>query len=408
MNTGSFESFPEILWIVMHFIGWIIITILSILTILILVYLAMLYFMHENRGNIGPYVVKEPGDQPSYRIHYRHGGAPSILKVRAHGANRWKTIKDSTPNAFISSFPLRDADEGKLHHYTILNPLSGKVQYRGKFRALEPKSFSGEFCFMAVSDIQIQDKLAVFQHWFMRIIKRTKPRFIVNCGDVVSKPVDEKFKTFFNTFKKVFSRWPVQSVIGNHDFGNDNGQDVRERYRLIPRNNEHYWYWFSMANVYFFMLSTNHLQGHAFKKQTDWLETELERASHDAKVIIACFHCPPFGPDYSSRNADAMKAEERLIKEKWIPLFSRFGVKLVISGHKHVYCREHHDGIWYHITGSFQGIREYPVLNEGKSICMNKHGITKITVGKNRIIVEALSLFGRKFDEYDMKLSKRS
>jgi predicted phosphodiesterase len=316
----------------------------------------------------------------------------------------WIECKESGMCKKILEFTIPELEQNKVYEYRIIDK-DGKKQYaQNMFKSFPGMNESNNFTFIAISDVQIQERYAIFQHWFKSIISRNKPDFIINCGDIVSSLSELKLCTFFNMFKKVFSRIPVFSVIGNHDFGK-NGIILREEYGFIPNKNERYYYWFNYGDTYFFMLSTNYLNvREEFKNQTNWLKKELEKVKYIAKNIIVCFHVPPYGPPYNPNKPEAMAEEEKILRENWIPIFEKYKVRLIISGHKHVYCRERRSGIWYVITGSFQGIRKYPVWEEDNKKCLNKHAIIQVSVEKTSIDIKAISLLGLTFDNYSIGL----
>jgi len=69
--------------------------------------------------------------------------------------------------------------------------------------------------------------------------------------------------------------------------------------------------------------------------QTRWLErtlAELRAEGSGVDFVVAFMHHGP----YSTRNTHA---SEGGVREAWVPLFDRFGVDLVISGHNHCYER---------------------------------------------------------------------
>jgi hypothetical protein len=68
-------------------------------------------------------------------------------------------------------------------------------------------------------------------------------------------------------------------------------------------------------------------------KQTDWLERILQNARQrdDIRWLVATFHHPMFSSGEGRSN-------ERL-RKKWVPLFDKYNVDLVMQGHDHTYAR---------------------------------------------------------------------
>jgi hypothetical protein len=64
-------------------------------------------------------------------------------------------------------------------------------------------------------------------------------------------------------------------------------------------------------------------------EQLAWLEETL--ANTDAKWKLAALHHPPYSSGFHGSNAAT--------REAFVPLFERYGVQIVFSGHEHDYQR---------------------------------------------------------------------
>jgi predicted MPP superfamily phosphohydrolase len=127
--------------------------------------------------------------------------------------------------------------------------------------------------------------------------------------------------------------------LGNHDDPRNN------TYKLFNMNGQRY-YSFVRNDVRFFVLDTNFLD----PAQLAWLERELARATEHWK--IAYFHHPL----YSDGGRHGSEVELRVILE---PLFMKYGVDVVYSGHDHLYERitpQH--GISYFVSGAGGQLRQ--------------------------------------------------
>jgi predicted phosphodiesterase len=126
--------------------------------------------------------------------------------------------------------------------------------------------------------------------------------------------------------------------LGNHD--------VPEEQSYKPFNMDgHRYYTFKRGKVRFFALDSNYMD----PEQLKWLENELRGATEDWK--IAFFHHAL----YSSAAYHGSSLELRRILE---PLFLKYGVKVVLSGHDHIYERiEEQNGIHYFVEGSSGQLR---------------------------------------------------
>jgi predicted phosphodiesterase len=128
------------------------------------------------------------------------------------------------------------------------------------------------------------------------------------------------------------------AALGNHDEQNN------RFYKPWNMGGERY-YTYTKKNVRFFVLDSDYID----PKQLDWLTRELQSSDDDWK--IAYFHHPL----YSSAGRHGSETDLRLVLE---PLFVKYGVNVVFSGHDHVYERiKPQKGIYYFVSGSAGQLR---------------------------------------------------
>ena len=128
------------------------------------------------------------------------------------------------------------------------------------------------------------------------------------------------------------------AALGNHD-----NQENR-LYKPWNMNGERY-YSYKKQNVRFFVLDSDYID----PKQRDWIERELKDSTDEWK--IAYFHHPL----YSSAGRHGSEVDLRVLLE---PLFVKYGVNVVFSGHDHVYERiKPQQGIYYFLSGAAGQLR---------------------------------------------------
>jgi len=128
------------------------------------------------------------------------------------------------------------------------------------------------------------------------------------------------------------------AALGNHD------NQTNRFYKPWNMNGERY-YAFSKKNVKFFVLDSDYMD----PKQLQWIETELKNARDDWKIVY--FHHPL----YSSGGRHGSEVDLRVTLE---PLFVKYGVNVVYSGHDHIYERvKPQKGIYYFVAGSSGQLR---------------------------------------------------
>ena len=173
--------------------------------------------------------------------------------------------------------------------------------------------------------------------------------FVIALGDDImggSNPSD--FASKFEQPYKLLLDAGVNfyAVLGNHDNPNE------RFYKPFNMNGQKY-YTYKKSNVRFFALDSNYMD----KQQLTWLEKELQNSGSDWKI------CYLHHPLYSSGAFHGSSTDLRLLLE---PLFVKYGVQVVFSGHEHVYERvKPQKGIYYFIEGASGELRKGNLRNKG-------------------------------------------
>jgi 3',5'-cyclic AMP phosphodiesterase CpdA len=129
------------------------------------------------------------------------------------------------------------------------------------------------------------------------------------------------------------------ATLGNHD------NPTQESYPPFHMGGQRYYTYVKM-NVRFFVLDSNALD----PKQIAWVENALKE-SHDEWKMCYFHH-----PLYSDGGRHGSQVDLRVVLE---PLFVRYGVSVVFSGHDHVYERlKPQKGIVYFVSGAGGQLRK--------------------------------------------------
>ena len=127
--------------------------------------------------------------------------------------------------------------------------------------------------------------------------------------------------------------------LGNHD------NQSNRLYKPFNMDGERY-YTFVNKNVRFFVLDSDYLD----PKQLAWLDGALKSSSDEWKICY--FHHPL----YSNGGRHGSQLDLRVLLE---PLFVRYGVNVVFSGHDHIYERlKPQRGIQYFVSGAAGQVRK--------------------------------------------------
>jgi hypothetical protein len=164
--------------------------------------------------------------------------------------------------------------------------------------------------------------------------------FAITVGDNMygaERPQD--FKTKFELPYKGLLDEKVEfyASLGNHD---DPNQRLYKPYGMGGKN----YYTFKKGNVRFFALDSNYMD----PVQVAWFENELKNSGADWKIPY--FHHPLYSSGMHGSQLDL-----RAILE---PLFIKYSVDVVFSGHEHFYQRiKPQKGIYYFVTGAAGKLR---------------------------------------------------
>ena len=148
-------------------------------------------------------------------------------------------------------------------------------------------------------------------------------------GDQVSTGLyRDDWDQFFEYSTDVFRQRPVAPCIGNHDDQDGLGAWMYLEMFGLPQNGPEgvepeRMYSFEYGNALFIILDIDT----PLETQAAWLEEQL--ANTKATWKFAMFHFPPYAPtdDYPG------------IRAAWGPLFDKYHVDMVFSGHVHHYLR---------------------------------------------------------------------
>jgi hypothetical protein len=182
----------------------------------------------------------------------------------------------------------------------------------------------------------------------LEVRKRNPFDFVITAGDNIYP--NGSGKHFLKNFERPYARLLRDGVnfhaaLGNHDV--DAGRRDQCQYPLFNMGG-HSYYTLKKGDglIEFFMLDSTDFDS----TQTGWLTNALSNST--AKWKIAAFHHPL----YSS--AKKHGSDEGL-REKLEPIFARYGVNLVFSGHDHTYERvKPQQGIHYFVTGGGGKVRK--------------------------------------------------
>jgi len=179
-----------------------------------------------------------------------------------------------------------------------------------------------------------------------RFRKVVKYDFVVMDGDNIygghkASDFEEKFEQPYKPLLDAGVKF--YASLGNHD-----DPDIERNYKLYNMGGQRY-YSFHKGDADFFALDSNYMD----PQQVAWIESRLK--SSTAKWKICFFHHPMFtGATYHGPDLD--------LRKQLMPLFTQYGVNLVLSGHEHVYERvKPQSGVYLFVLGNSGELRLHSI-----------------------------------------------
>ena len=165
--------------------------------------------------------------------------------------------------------------------------------------------------------------------------------FAIMLGDNVYGPErpQDLVKKFERPYKLLLdAKVEFHAALGNHD-------DPNQRYYKPFNLDGKRYRSFEKGNVKFLVLDSNYLD----PDQVKWVEAELKSAGTNWKIPY--FHHPLY--------TTARRGPELELREILEPLFVKYGVEVVFSGHEHIYERMRpQKGIHYFTAGGSAKLRK--------------------------------------------------
>jgi acid phosphatase type 7 len=264
--------------------------------------------------------------------------APAKLVVEGPGGTR---SQDVAPARIVEAV-VEGLEPSSRYRYRV--EAAGQT-WRGEFATAPPEGKDVPFSFIVVGD----SRSGLQQH--RRVVQRMSqevPDFVLGTGDMVDEGFrQDQWQEFFDVENQLMRDNVYFPALGNHDRqGRGRTADTYRAFFSVPENGndtERY-YAFTYGSSRFLVLDSN-AYSFALTDQTSWLERELIAARQDARIrhIFVVMHHPPFSISLHGGATD--------LRERWTPLFERYGVSAVFSGHDHVYSRAEHNSVHYFVTG---------------------------------------------------------
>ncbi len=275
---------------------------------------------------------------------------------------------------------------GTVYGYRIAS-LGYPLAQAGSFRTAPPAE-GATFTFAAFGDTRSGDNV---HRRVADAMLAVLPDFALHTGDLVAYGSQaSEWDRFFEIERGLLSSVPLFPSPGNHE---QNAARYFDAF-VLPGNER--WYTFEWGNARFVSLQIDAIV--PFGKQSEqvqWLEATL--AANTQPWLIVWFHLPPFD---SYDKTDLSSA----VRINLVPLFERYGVDLVLTGHSHNYQRSNVNGITYLVTaGGGAELNPLPVAGPELQAGYSGNHFVLFRVDGKTITGQAINLDGEVVDEFTLQ-----
>ena len=304
---------------------------------------------------------RDPTTTMTVQWHTDGDTGPPAIEYGLMDSDRHKTL-------YPESHPMRYSD--RLIHTVEITGLNADSEYFFRLSNVNSGVNSPYYKFRtmpAKADrpirIAVGGDLRHRQEWMEqsnRVAMRFDPHFMVWGGDLAyadgrKDKIDQWydfFDTMVNTLVTPDGRVvPVLPGIGNHEilnasyyFKGGRGREVYEDTDAF-RNSIAPWYYnlfafpghpgygvLDFGDYMSWILLDSDISGPIKGKQTDWLQTTLAERQ-DVPHVLPIYHVP------ARPSARSDSVINRNVREHWVPLFEKYGIRVVFENHDHTYKR---------------------------------------------------------------------
>ena len=205
-----------------------------------------------------------------------------------------------------------------------------------RFRTAGP----GPFKFLVLGDSGWGDTSPA-QGLIAKLIQAEKPVFTLHMGDLVYPEGSYAYyqRNYFNYYAATMCSVPFFPCPGNHDYDVPNAAPYIAIHSVpiegVPIADAGRYYSFDWGNVHFVSIDSVLSLNRAVNSggpMLRWLDNDLRSTRQFWRIVY--FHYPPWATGNNVNDKESAWARQYMC-----PLFDKYGVQLVFSGHEHSYQR---------------------------------------------------------------------
>lgn len=326
----------------------------------------------------------------------------NVLRITGH-SSIYNTNNDGTMR--VHKAEVTGLEPGTAYVYRAGDG-GTNVSEQGTFRTGAAADEPTKFLFIGDSQADSQAGFALWGNTLNKAVEYMPDAdMLVHAGDMVDKGFEqEQWNWWFEAAQDNLLNTTLVPIIGNHEVNGTNGNGDYSAQFHNPQNGsaavKNTSFSFDVKDTHFVVLNTEY--GDLFDAQARWLDEDLSHTDKKWKVVF--FHQGPYGSMYANQNVQA----------KWVPVFDKHGVDLVMNGHDHIYLRTYPmkggaivpegEGTRYVIGGSsgpkFYALTEY--FWQEKIDDNQEQIFTAVEITDNEISMVARTTDGREVDRFSI------
>ena len=283
---------------------------------------------------------------------------------------------------------------GSTYYYRVME--AGGSPEMGSFRTA-PVGEDSHFAFAVVGD---SGKGGKSQLAVAELLERLEPDLILHTGDVVYPRGEERHydRSFFVPYRRLIKGVPIFPALGNHDVEKNNGAAYLKNFHL-PHNNpqsSQRYYSLDWGNAHFVALNSelyHEDNSDSPEEQKAWLERDLSQTHQLWKFVFL----------HRGLYSSSKHGGDEKIRKDLEPVFVRYKVDIVFSGHDHDYERTVPiEGVIYVVTGG--GGKDLYRARRSKWTAFSKkvHHAVLVRIDGERLSLEVIEPEGAVVDHLDL------
>ena len=260
--------------------------------------------------------------------------------------------KASKSDGYIHRCVLTGLKLGTKYLYKVGDKELNAFSETGSFTTESGKA--DKFTFIHLSDPQADSEhyYDIYKGVLQSAVNNCSPAFFVNTGDIVNNnwlgynPNLDQWEWSLTKVFDITKDYPQVATAGNHEAAD---YDFSSRFNFpTPAGADTksgVYYSFNYNGVHFIGLNTNDTTNPKSAnatglsdEQLNWLKSDLE-ANKDVKWKVVMMHKGIYDGGDGANNTLDTDFDVQIIRRQVAPLFSQYGVDLVLQGHDHLYSK---------------------------------------------------------------------